>query len=106
VPDPKLTPDFSRWLGLLMIPDFNSPNFFRSEECEGITLTEEGTPEYPLRQGKKRKEFWTVSIRVEEYQANGNDFDRSAARDEALVKLKELVDPLIQKLEWLGILLN
>ena len=96
--------DFSRWLGLQMIPAKNDLTYLQSEECEGITLTEVTTPTHPLKKGKNRKEFWSVTIRVESYEANGNDFDRAAARDEAWGKLKELVGPLIQKFERLGFL--
>lgn len=101
--DPKLTPDFSKWLGLQMIPAANDPTFFRSEESDGIILTEVTTPESHRGKGR-RKEFWSVSIRVEDYHATGNDFDRSAARDEAWAKLKELVGPLIDKFGRLGFL--
>jgi len=98
------TPDFSKWLGLQMIPAKNNPTFFRSENCEGILLTEVTTPEHPLRKGKNRKEFWSVTILVDGFEATGNDYDRAEARAEAFEKLKGLVGPLIQRFERLGLL--
>jgi hypothetical protein len=103
MPELELARDFSKWLGIQMVPAPNDPNFFRSEPQDGIILTEEGTPE--SHRGKRaRKVFWSVSIRVEDYHATGNDFDRSAARGEAEAKFKELVGPLIEKFGRLGFL--
>ena len=87
-----------------MAPSYQDPNFFRSESEGGIVLTELGTPESHRKSGKKRKVFWSVTIRVDDYHATGMDFDRAAARDEALVKLKEMVSPLIDKFGRLGFL--
>ena len=86
-----------------MIPEPSEPDFsFHSDPQEGIVLTEEAYLE--THSGKKSKTFWSVGIRVENFYTTGNDFDRAAARDEALAKLKELVSPLIQKFERLGFL--
>lgn len=102
MPNPELTQDFSRWLGILMIPSPNDPEFFRSDPQDGIVLTEEAALE-PSR-GKKKKTFWSVVIQVENFHATGTGFDRAEARDEAWSKLKELVSPLVQKFERLGFL--
>lgn len=102
MPDSKL--DFSKWLGFQMVTDANDPTFFRSEGCEGIHLTEVVMATYPLKKGKNRKEFWSVSIQVNGFKEHGTSFDRAVARDEAWEKLKELVGPLIQNFERLGFL--
>jgi hypothetical protein len=93
--------EFTQWLGLRMLQDPIDPNSFRSEDDNGIQITEVGTPE-AHRGKKKRKVFWSVTLRVDSFYAIGNDFDRSAARDEAWAKLKELVGPLIEKFGRLG----
>lgn len=102
MPNPELTPDFSRWMGVQMNPSLDDPNLFRSEPQEGIILTEEAYPE-PRRGRKKSKTFWSVTIKVDNFYATGNDFDREAARNEARVKLKDLVSPLVRKLKRLGL---
>lgn len=86
-----------------MNPSPDDPNVFRSELQEGIVLTEEAYPE-PRSGRKKSKTFWSVAVRVDNFYATGNDFDREAARNEARAKLKDSVSQLVLKLKRLGLL--
>lgn len=97
-------PDFSKWLGIQMTPSPNDPDVFSSDSQGGLSLTEVATLETHRGKGKKVKTFWSATIRVNGYEATGNDFDRAAARDESWEKLKELVWPLIHNFERLGFL--
>lgn len=114
MPESKLSaPDFSTWFGAPMVQDPNDPAIFRAEPSEGIYLVETLYVQNPRAQGKRRGEDWSATIRLhlpiddlldQGVQGVGFESNRAEARASAVVKLKEQLEPLIQKLGFLGLL--
>jgi hypothetical protein len=115
MPEPELVPrKLESWFGVLMTPDPKHPNAFSGEPCPGVRFTEVLHVQNHRAQGKRRGEDWSVTIYVTlpasfgmpatEIKGWGFDSDRAGARAQALSNLNQQLKPLIQNLEFLGLL--